>query len=107
MIIIEAELSAPPSEVTLFRDITLFSNSFLRQNVVLECEKFERDFYYHWLKDRGCWDYVEDFVNPNTELGLSIRTKRGKITAESINYNNYNLILNRIRLLYIKNEERF
>lgn len=100
MLIIEADLSAPPSEVSLFRDITLFSSVFLQEEVVIECEKSERDFYYKWLKGKGSWDYVEDFVKPKTETGISIRLERGTITVDRIIYDNFNLIINRINLIY-------
>ena len=84
MVIIESTLTAPPSEVCLFRDITLFSRIFLQENVVLECEKEEIDFYYKWLKDKAAWDYVEDFIKPNTETGFSIRKKNANICVEKI-----------------------
>jgi len=100
MLFIEAHLSAPPSEVILFRDITLFSNTFLQEKVVLECDKNERDFYYKWLKNKGSWDYVEDFVRPHTETGISIRLEKGTITVDRIIYDNFNLIINKINLIY-------
>jgi len=93
MLIIDAELTAPPSEVTLFRDITLFSHVFLEKTTVIECRKDERDFYYKWLKNRCAWDYVEDFIKPNTEIGISIRKKKANICVEKINYQNFNLII--------------
>lgn len=93
MVIIESTLTAPPSEVCLFRDITLFSRIFLQENVVLECEKEEIDFYYKWLKDKAAWDYVEDFIKPNTETGFSIRKKNANICVEKIIYENFNLII--------------
>ena len=94
MLIIDAGLTAPPSEVALFRDITLYSNIFLKKNVVLECSKVERDFYYKWLKDKAAWDYVEDFIRPKTEWGIAIRIENADITVPSINYNNFDRIIN-------------
>ena len=93
LLLIDAELSAPPSEVTLFRDITLFSACFLKKNVILECKHNEQDYYYKWLKNRGSWDFVKDIVSPKTEYGFSIRLKRGNITIPKITYNNFSLII--------------
>lgn len=97
MVIIDSRLTAPPSEVSLFRDITLFTQTFLKENVVLECEKEERDFYYKWLKNKAAWDYVEDFIKPLSEQGrLSIRISGGNITVDRINYKNINYIIKRL-----------
>lgn len=93
MLIIDAELTAPPSEVTLFRDITLFSHVFLQKTTVIECKRDERDFYYKWLKNKCAWDYVEDFVTPMTEKGLTIRPERANIIVKKIEYDNLNHII--------------
>lgn len=93
LIIIDAELSAPPSEVCLFRDITLFSSCFLKKNVILECKKEERDYYYKWLKNRGSWDFIEDMVKPNTEYGFSIRPQKANIVVPRITYYNFQKII--------------
>ena len=93
LLLIDAELSAPPSEVTLFRDITLFSACFLKKNVILECKHSEQDYYYKWLKGRGSWDFVEDIVRPKTEYGLSIRAHMGNITIPKITYNNLSFLM--------------
>lgn len=97
MLIIDAELTAPPSEVVLFRDITLFSHVFLKKTTVIECRKDERDFYYKWLKDKCAWDYVEDFVNPLTEEGISMRPRKANIIVNKIDYNNLNHIIYMIK----------
>jgi hypothetical protein len=94
MVIIDAELSAPPSEVCLFRDVTLFSNFFLKRDIVLECPKEYRDYYYKWLKNMCAWDYVLDFVRPRSELGITIRTNSANISIEKIDYTNYSRIIN-------------
>jgi hypothetical protein len=93
LLLIDAELSAPPSEVALFRDITLFSACFLGKDIVLECEKEERDFYYKWLKNCGSWDFVDDMVRPRTEYGVSIRVRRGNIVVPRITYTNFQKII--------------
>jgi hypothetical protein len=99
VLIIDAELTAPPSEVVLFRDITLFSHVFLGKNVVLECKRSERDFYYKWLKDKCAWDYVEDFVVPRTVNGWSIRPKNANLELKRIDYSNLSLIIDKLNIL--------
>ena len=99
LLIIDAELSAPPSEVTLFRDITLFSACFLKKEIIIECQKNERDYYYKWLKNRGAWDFVNDMVRPRTEVGLSIRIEKGNIVVPRLNYNNFPIVMNRLASL--------
>ena len=96
LLLIDAELSAPPSEVTLFRDITLFSACFLKKDVVLECRHSEQDYYYRWLKVRGSWDYVNDIVRPKTEYGLSLRLQKGNITIPRLTYSNFSFVMSRL-----------
>mgnify|MGYP003128821605 CR=1 FL=1 len=96
LLLIDAELSAPPSEVALFRDITLFSSCFLKKNVILECKNSEKDYYYKWLKNRGSWDFIEDIVKPQTEYGISIRTEKGNITVPRLTYNNFSFVIDRL-----------
>ena len=99
MVIIDAELSAPPSEVCLFRDITLYSNFFLKKEIVLECPKEERDYYYKWLKNMCAWDYVLDFVNPDTEIGITIRPNKANILIDKIDYGNFNTVIYKLQNL--------
>lgn len=97
MLIIDAELTEPPSEVFLFRDITLYSECFLKHKVLVECEKQYRDYYYKWLKNNNAYDFVYDFVKPRTEYGVSIRTQKANIVCEKIDYNNFAFILSNLR----------
>lgn len=101
MLVINAELTAPPSEVTLFRDITLHANTFLKQEIVIECSREERDFYYKWLKGKCALDFVEDFVKTYTVEGISLRKERGNINVNRINYSNYQKIISQLNYLAI------
>jgi len=102
MLVIYAELTAPPSEVTLFRDITLHAKTFLNQEIVIECLREERDFYYKWLKDKCALDFVEDFVRTYTVEGISLRKERGNINVNRINYSNYQKIISQLNYLVIR-----
>ena len=76
-LIISANLSTdPPSEGLYFRFLTMVAKQDLRYDVALEAEKETIDFYYHFLKARGWFDYVDDFVTPeDKEEGVRIDTE--------------------------------
>ena len=68
-LIISAELSTdPPSEGLYFRYLTMVAKKELRYDVVLETEKEMIDGYYHFLKKRGWFDFVDDFIEPEYRL---------------------------------------
>ena len=98
LLIIDAELSAPPSSVSCFRDVTLYGNCFLKSDVLMECRQSEKDIYWKWLKSRGAFDFIEDIVRPNEEKGFLIKEKGGNLQVDRINESNLNFILSRLRL---------
>ena len=65
-LLIDAKLTEPPSEISVFRDITLYS-TFLNYDVLLECEEDVKDLYWYWLRNRGAFDYVSDIVKIGLE----------------------------------------
>lgn len=93
LVSISARLSEPPSEVTCFRDITLYSSCILGHTNLLECEKDLKDIYWRWLKKAGAWDFVDDIIERYEENTLSIRRKRANIVTPSIRCENLNTIL--------------
>jgi hypothetical protein len=96
LIIVDADLTAPPSKVTCFRDITLYSSVFLNKEVVIECEDHHKDTYWYWLKNNYAWDYVEDIIKPFSEYGISIRSKKANITIPRIDYNSLSYVIGRL-----------
>ena len=76
-LIIEADLSSdPPSEGLFFRYVTMVAKEQLDYLPVIEAEKSSIDFYYNFLKDKGWYDFVEDFVEPQWAIeGVRIDTK--------------------------------
>ena len=58
-----------------FRYITMMAKTELRYDVLLEAEQAEKDYYYHYLKKRGWFDYVDDIVPPDIEKGVRIDTE--------------------------------
>lgn len=98
LLIIDAELTAPPSETVLFRDVTLYATIFKKKEVIIESSPQMKDFYYKWLKSRGAFDFVKDIVDYNKEQGFTIRYKyspfKGDIEIRSLGYHNFNRIIN-------------
>jgi len=98
-LIIEAGLTEPPSEVAVFRDVTLYSTVFLDYDVLLECVNDMKDMYWYWLKRRGAFDYVEDFIENGMETGVTIRPHRGTISVKYLRAETLNRIISRLRII--------
>ena len=62
LIIIDAELSDPPSSRTCFRDTTLYASIFVDADVLVECSPHTIDFYWKWLKRGGAMDFVSQII---------------------------------------------
>lgn len=92
-LIIDADLTNPPSEISVFRDITLYSKVFLNLDVLLECESEYKDIYYYWLKNRGAFDYVDDFVTLEEENGVTIRSSNATIQIKYLRAEELNNII--------------
>lgn len=69
-LIIRDVLVNPPTWFASFRDLTLYCNVFLNDDIVIESD--DADPYYQWLKARGGMDFVEDFVRPGAEDGVHL-----------------------------------
>lgn len=92
-LIIDADLTNPPSEISVFRDITLYSKVFLELDILLECESDHKDIYYYWLKNRGAFDYIDDFVNSDQESGITIRSSNATITLKCLRVEELNKVI--------------
>jgi hypothetical protein len=76
-LIISSILSSdPPSEGLFFRYITMEAKENLEYTVVIEAEKEAEDYHYNFLKEKGWFDFVEDFVQPEWRVeGVRIDTE--------------------------------
>jgi hypothetical protein len=93
-LLIEASLCAPPSEVSCFRDVTLYGKTFIFEDILLECERGTRSFYWKWLKSRGAHDFVSYLLKPSDrEFGFKLASRGGNLNIESINSFNLDFIL--------------
>jgi len=85
-LLISSELTAPPSEVSAFRTLTLYATTFKQLDCLVEVDKNEIDFYYKWLKDRYALDFVKQFVYIGETTGFRLQYSRIK----KLTYNNLN-----------------
>ncbi len=93
-LIIEAPLSAPPSDSTCFRDVTLYAKTFVAEDILLECEVGTRSFYWKWLKARGAHDFISYLLkSTDRESGFKIAPRGGNLNIDSINHFNVDFIL--------------
>jgi len=54
----------------------MMAKTELGQDVLIEAEKEEIDYYYDLLKRRGWFDFVDDFIEPRHRLeGIRIDTE--------------------------------
>ncbi len=101
-LIISSELSSdPPSEGLYFRFITMVAKEDLGCDVLIESNKENIDFYYNFLKKKGWFDFVDDFVLPEwREEGIRLDTELNyplTIKTEYIRCENTPLLLGQIK----------
>ncbi len=59
---IDADLSAPPSSPTTFREVCLFAKAYRGYDVVALSPEEYVDSYSRWMAIYGLWDYVDDLL---------------------------------------------
>lgn len=85
-LLIDCELTAPPSEIGAFRTLTLYATVFYQLDCLIEAKPEEIDYYYNWLKRNYACDFVKQFVNYREVSGK-------RIVGERLTYNNLNQYL--------------
>ncbi len=63
LLAIDADLSAPPSSSTCYRDITLYAALRAYETVAVAPDEM-RTIYARWFDRLGLWDYVADILTP-------------------------------------------
>ena len=99
-LIIRDQLVNPPTWFASFRDLTLYCNIFLHDDVVIESDDI--DTYYRWIKPRGGMDFIEDIVRPGSERGPRLdvtRTTASTIVTDRIAPENVHRLIASIRSL--------
>lgn len=95
--IIDSSLCEPPSNISLFRDITLYAKTFAFEDVLLECEKGSKSLYWKWLKKFGAHDFISCILTyEEQEEGFRIGQKKANIKVSRIDYSNYLYIISSI-----------
>lgn len=91
-LVIDGNLTYPPSEISCFRDVTLYSTIWGDFSVLVEMERQYRDQVWYHLKSHGAYDYVEAIITPDKEPGYRIGDRPGcnitvdKITCENVSH---------------------
>ena len=101
VLIINAEISNPPTETLPFRDLTMQSKYNLKMDVLIEASQDLKDYYFYFLRPRGMIDFVEGFITPlEREDGIRIDTAHNyprTVVAEKITLFNYGDIFSRVQ----------
>jgi hypothetical protein len=93
-LIIDSSLCAPPSDVSVFRDVTLYGKIFIFDDVLVQCERGTRSCYWDWLKSFGAHDIVSYMICDNEkEHGFKLSPQKGNLNVDSINAFNLNFII--------------
>lgn len=69
-LIINADLSNPPSTRVSLRELTFYAHIVLKYDIILETNN-DKDFYYRYLKGIAL-DFIEDITRVGEEEGLRI-----------------------------------
>lgn len=99
VIIYDCNLTEPPSSIHCFRDVTLYSNVFLKNDNLLKCPKGMRSMYWKWIKSYGAHDFVQEIIAETEEQeGLTVGENE-LINLKILNEFNYYLIIEKIKSL--------
>lgn len=105
-LLIDGKLALPPSSVSCFRDVTLYSSVFGEFEVLVETRKKHRDQVWSWLRDQRALDFVDDFVRPTHAHGVSLSHRRGcNICVTRITAHNLEFIISRLSQLSRQNRQ--
>jgi len=93
-LIIDCSLSEPPSEISTFRDVTLFGKTYCFDDILLCCPKGTRSTYWDWLKTHGAHDYITYLIRHHEpESGILMHPEEGDIVIDKITCFNLNYII--------------
>lgn len=62
IVMIEAELTTPPSAILSVRSVLLFVICYLKQNPIFVLDEENKDYYWKWLKDNYLLDFGKDVI---------------------------------------------
>jgi hypothetical protein len=93
VLIFDCELTEPPSSISCFRDVTLYSKVFLDCQNLIKCPRGTKTMYWNWIKGYGAHDFVDQIiVKGERQEGMTIG-KNGSVKFDVIDeYSYVNLI---------------
>lgn len=97
-LIIDSSLSEPPSEISCFRDVTLYGKVFIFEDVLVECPIGTRSIYWKWLKKHGAHDFISELILSDEEHGVKISPHKGNITTEKITADTLSHVIKCLRI---------
>lgn len=91
----------PPSEIACFRDVTLFAQTWVFEDVLLECPRGTRKLYWDWLKSHGAHDFISELIREGEgSCYYTIKPNTpANIVVDRINYDNLQYIIGRLNCL--------
>ena len=100
-LIIVSDLVNPPSEGLYFRHLTMVSSIDLFHEVLVEVEKEHEDIYYNYLKSKGLYDFVQEFIQPEWRVdGIRIDIELNypkTIKTNCIRYENVENLIKQVK----------
>ena len=97
VIIYDSILTEPPSSVSCFRDVTLYTNIYLNGENLLRCPKGTRSIYWKWIKQYGAHDFIDELIlDTEKQEGIFVG-KNKNINCELINEYNFGKIINLLK----------
>lgn len=97
-LLIDGNLTYPPSEITCVRDVTLYTTVWTEYSVLIEITTEYKDHVWKHLKRFGAMDFVEDIVCVDEESGLIMSDRdRSNIQVNSITCENLDHIITCLR----------
>lgn len=93
VLIFDCELTEPPSSISCFRDVTLYSKVFLDCQNLIKCPRGTKTMYWNWIKRYGAHDFVDQIIlKGERQEGMTIG-KNGSVKFDVIDeYSYVNLI---------------
>ena len=92
-LIIDSSLTAPPSEVMCFRDVTLYG-TLVFEDILIQCPAGTRSSYWKWLKNHGAHDFISQLIRDyERERGFRIAPVSGNLNVDRVNVHNISFIV--------------
>ena len=98
-LLIDGKLTLPPSEVSCFRDVTLYGSVFGKFNILIDPRQIQKDMVWMWLKQNGAHDFVDYILSSKDfETGIKLSSRKTcNICVTSITADNLSFIISRLK----------